>query len=269
MREGAGEALTDIGNTIQTISQELIFVPAIRDAVSFVGHALTGGTLDDFVSAKQDTPSCVDSLKGRQLSANETIMFINGIKNTLQNSKDSAETISDKCGGVSLHIGYNSTHGFLADLLECLGQILGFPTNSVNVATSALKECIANVGGVDAGGKVYVFAHSQGGLVLWRALQRLTSEERAMIHVRTFGSAKMIQKDDLGSAVNYVSSRDAVPFIADPIGCLRGAFSADSNVTFLNSDHYPLIDHPVTNDTYQKAIDKETQKIIQNYGALK
>jgi hypothetical protein len=97
----------------------------------------------------------------------------------------------------------------------------------------------------------------------------LTPEQRAMIHVRTFGSAKIIPEFGLGSAVNYVSTRDAVPFIADPIGCLKGVFSDGYNVSFLESNHYPLIDHPLNNDTYRGAVNRVIDDITQQYGGLK
>jgi hypothetical protein len=75
-----------------------------------------------------------------------------------------------------------------------------------------------------------------------------------MIYLTTYGSAKMVYDKHLGSVMNYVSWRDAVSFIADPIGHIRGIFSKKVPITYLESYSFPFIDHSFRSDTYRQAM---------------
>jgi len=113
-----------------------------------------------------------------------------------------------------------------------------------------------------------LYAHSQGGIIADRVLARLTPEERAQINVTTFGSGKIIDSKGLRSCKNYVSSCDAVPFISDPIGCFKGLFSRNSNVTFIRSNNWPMIDHGFE-DAYGEVFARTAIDFKKKYGVIK
>ena len=82
-----------------------------------------------------------------------------------------------------------------------------------------------------------LYAHSQGGLMVSNLKHKLSDDIRRRMHVNTFGSATQIRDGDFGKVVNYVSSRDVVPW-SDPFGMLRAHFSGgSSNTVVLKSNH--------------------------------
>jgi len=73
----------------------------------------------------------------------------------------------------------------------------------------------------------------------------------------------MASKEHFGSAVNYISERDPVPFIADPVGVLQGCFSNSIQVKFLPSKAMPFMDHKFQGDTYSKAVADEGKFFLE------
>jgi hypothetical protein len=65
-----------------------------------------------------------------------------------------------------------------------------------------------------------VQAHSQGGLILQRVLDQLSPEEKQMLDVVTYGSAAIIDDDNLNYVKNYINSSDVVP-MTDPDRSIR------------------------------------------------
>ncbi len=70
------------------------------------------------------------------------------------------------------------------------------------------------------------------------ALRQLTDDERKMLHIKTFGSAKIVSSKGVGSAVNYVNTRDLVPLISGCIGVIRSMFDKDYDVREDDSESY-------------------------------
>lgn len=142
---------------------------------------------------------------------------------------------------------------------------IGLETRSVRMAVKNIRSRIAEVGGVNGGGLVFYGAYSQGGLILYRALQALTPEERAMIYVATFGSAKIISGMGLAGSVNYINS-DLVPYVSDPVGVLKGLIGKDSNVVFIKRGKaFPGCAHPALQN-YSEAILETGKKFKDKYG---
>ncbi|HEY4831657.1 MAG TPA: hypothetical protein VIH61_03755 [Waddliaceae bacterium] len=145
---------------------------------------------------------------------------------------------------------------------------LGFCTNSVRKLVAGIRYCIQESGGVDSGHIINVLAHSRGGLALHLALKHLAQEEKKMLHIATFGSAKMISSEGVGSVVNYVSKRDAIPFISDPLGHIKGLFSKNMNIKYLNSKGPYFIDHCFRGNTYKEVVDRLGRRFVNKYGSL-
>ncbi|NGX41898.1 MAG: tRNA nuclease WapA [Chlamydiae bacterium] len=257
------------GRILQGIGDHCIPIPIVRDVVSLAGHLFSRRTLSHFHPTSHAQHSDNYHL-GRDEATNKVSnMSVNGILASLSDAFAFARYCSDTHGGTNIHFTFNATHGFISDILECAAQILGIPTRSADKLADHIRERIDAVGGVDSDGRVNIYAHSQGGLVLDRALQQLSPEEKKMLHVTTFGSASLIDSKGLGGAANYVNSRDAVPFIANPISMIKGIFSKNSNIHFLPSKTYPFIDHQIlSSDNYKRELNRLGYKFIQNYGVV-
>jgi RHS repeat-associated protein len=258
-----------VGHLLQFIGDHLIPIPFVRDSICLVGSILSGNGVADYRRSDRQPHSKIFDLGKSELSLMERIIIFNGILVDKLSAFQAASDISGRHGGNNVHGMYNATHGFLTDVFEVLCQKFGIPTNSVNKAVKLLRQQIGEVGGEGGGGRVTCYAHSQGGEILYQALEKLSPQERKMIHVVTMGSARMIPQIGLGSATNYVSCRDAVPFVSDPYGILLACFGRrDYNVRFLGSSNWPCIDHFMAGETYSKVIDTQGKEFKVRAGLL-
>ena len=87
----------------------------------------------------------------------------------------------------------------------------------------------------------------------------MSQAERNMIHVITFGTARIISNREAGSATNYINRDDWIPWLADHGRC------SDSNpdVAFL-----PGKDHTFFNPQYQEALSSEGDDFVKTYGVI-
>lgn len=253
------------GSVIRFIGDHILPIPFVRQGVSRTGHVLSGGRPQEYRTALNcySENGCVLGVNG-ELSPNVRTMYINGIMTDYDEREDGPREVSKYLGGCNVHYTYNSSHGLVMDLLECLAQKLGLPTHSVNLAVKSIKDQIEGVGGVGSGGKVIIMAHSQGGLITQRALEKLSPEELSMIEIITFGSASQINDDRVSYSRNYVNNTDPIPLF-DPFGCIKGKFSQNSNTVFMKSNRF--FDHGFKSKNYQYVLEEECQRIIKNYGA--
>lgn len=203
---------------------------------------------------------------GRRPQRNEhvTVCSFTGIGCSPNSSDLWADDVGDACND-EVHNFHGGCHGFVLDILECIALMLNIKMHTVKIATQFLKERISAVGGAGSDGIVYVFAHSQGGMILYRAMQALTPAERAMILPITFGSQKLIPAEGNAGARNYVNNNDYVPLVGDPIRYLGARFS-NTNVNFLPANNGKIFDHASANDSYQAALREEGYKYKEKYG---
>ena len=259
-----GAVFNFVGTCVRAIGDHILPIPFVGQAVSVLGHTLGGGRPRDYRSPlnrySYNDSFCVGN---GELSPNVRVMYINGIMTNYDERFDGPISVSNNLGGFNVHFTYNSSHGFVLDLVECLAQIMGLPTHSVNMAVKQIREQINAVGGVGSGGRVVLMAHSQGGLITKRAFEQLNSDELGMIDLISFGSPCLIDNPHLNYCKNYVSSRDPVP-LADLYGYSKGMFSQKSNVTFIKSKK--IFEHSFDCDSYQDAMQEECLRIIKTYG---
>lgn len=237
------------GNILRTLGDHCLPLPKMRDFVSALGHRLQGGGRTDFRTLCRNPHSFTGHLYKPETHAQHSVAFICGMLNRPADCLETAELLSKHYGGINVHYCYNSSHGFAMDIAETFAQMLGARTHAVDKAAHFLKERIHATSG-----SLTLHLHSQGGLIGYRALQQLTADERSKVHVLTYGSAKIIGSKGLGSAVNYVSSRDVVPWVADPLGCMHAILTRSQNVEFLASKSFPFVDHSITRPNYQRKI---------------
>jgi hypothetical protein len=148
----------------------------------------------------------------------ETILYVNGIGNTKDGQAGSLQQIADTTGAKVVGI-HNATEGMVADLAQCVKDKLDKGTNPAvdTMADTVYAE-------LKAGRSVHVLGHSQGGLILSRALndvaQRLRVEDGlsqadaekllSRVNVETFGAAAGHYPDG-PNYVHYINDQDKVP----------------------------------------------------------
>lgn len=191
---------------------------------------------------------------------------INGILNLREVCISSIDSISDCHGGNNIHYVFYPTEGWTQDLLSAVAAKLGWVTPQAQLLAQMWKQKIQEMGGPSGGGKVIHYAHSIGGTNTLKALELLTPEERKMIHVVTFGSATLIEEGACGSVVNYVSKRDGVSLIADPINFFRGLFTECDHIAFVGSFcGVPGVDHLLSSETYMAVIQALGEYFLKNH----
>lgn len=164
---------------------------------------------------------------------NETIIFVNGINTNKAGQSSTLQDIANLTGAQVIGV-HNSTEGTFKDLAQSLGD-------KVNIGKNPAVDTIANTvyDAVKRGETIHLMGHSQGGLILSRALegvkQRLMIEggmsasqaTRAMgnIKVETFGAAAGSYPDG-PQYVHYVNRVDPVPSVFG-LGSFKGIFDGD------------------------------------------
>ncbi len=241
------DSVSFLGYSFSFIGDHLLPVPYLRDAFSSIGRFLTGS------QAINRARSHNSDLGRSEIAPGVRIVAVNGILNNSEDARNFSENLSNHFGGNNVHYCYNSSHGFIMDLLECAAQKLGFHTHSDEKLTQVIREQCQQVG---KGGEVHLVAHSQGGLVTSSALAHLSQEHRSMLHVYTIGSASVINPEGLAQAHNYINSGDPIPWLTDPGGIVRHW----NSVHIL---HSPLFDHPVlSSPSYQRVLSQLGKQFI-------
>lgn len=239
-------------------------LPGLADLFSKTGRFMRGEgfTLEN---ANCHSHECLPT-KGRQI---DTVgaLFTNGMGNSCAEMHKTSDNISATHGGVEVKNVYNASHGLLCDLLECAGQAMGLRTRSVDVMLQSIRDELQRMG---PDGKLHIYAHSQGGLITHNALKYLSDDQKKQIHVTTFGTAKLITDNKLGSVKNYVSTRDGVPYLLNAFSLVKARFGgkeavAQRNIEFLPSKTFPIIDHPMNNSTYKDALENAGQRFQEQY----
>jgi hypothetical protein len=148
----------------------------------------------------------------------ETILYVNGVGNTKDTQFHSMQQIADTTGAKIIGV-HNATEGQGTDLLQAVKDKLDKGTNP---AVDTMADTIYSE--LKAGRGVHVMGHSQGGLILSRALGDVANRLRVedgmskadaekllnQVKVETFGAAAMRYPDG-PQYVHYVNDRDLVP----------------------------------------------------------
>jgi hypothetical protein len=148
----------------------------------------------------------------------QTILYVNGINNTKDGQARSLQQIADTTGARVVGV-HNATEGTVADLAQAVKDKLDKGTNP---AVDTLADTLYSE--LKAGRSIHVMGHSQGGLILSRALndvsRRLRLEDGlaqadaekllSRVNVETFGAAACRYPDG-PQYVHYVNNKDLVP----------------------------------------------------------
>jgi RHS repeat-associated protein len=263
--ESANEGVSSLGRGISAVGNE-IPIPGVRDAVRWVGHVMENRTLSGFEFSHTINRSFSEASKGDPHSSGKVAsVLFNGVLTTKEEARQMRDDLSLLFAMCEVNLAYNGTIGALGDLLECAFNKLGLTSSAVNVAVETLRSAINKVGGVGSGGTVKADAHSQGGIILNLALTYLTAEEKAMICVTTYGSGTLIKPEGLRSCVNYVSERDLIPLIGDPIGYAAAKMGLRPDVIFLKPIEKGWLEHGFNCETYKMAREENWKSFQKKY----
>jgi YD repeat-containing protein len=205
---------------------------------------------------------------GQEIKDKVRVTLINGILN-LSNDMDSLLQIFSRChGNIPIHYVFRPTEGWTNDIMTSSLSKMGFTSIYAQLLANQWKRLIEEMGGVGNGGTIIHYAHSIGATETYVARNLLTLEERQMIHVITLGTPSMIPKNcGFASAINYVSRRDGVSFLLDPVGVAMGYFYEVSTIEFIGTYMgIPFIDHTLYTESYGGTINDLGIKFVETYG---
>lgn len=234
-----------LGSIVYQVGSHFLPLPVMETALkSMVGFA-SGESL----SWKPER-SHIEIVGDKDLPPGYSMGITPGMNNDSASARQLGEQMSKASGGYKTHVGANGGHGTIGDLLEGFVQYWGIFTNSVQKTMESLSSRANEA--MKYAGRCLHEAHSQGGLILYRALHGLTEQQRRMFDVVTYGSAKIINPNEFGlaSAMNYVSWMDIIPFIGDPIGIIKGIMADKPYVTFLTGG-IPFYEHCMSQPAYR------------------
>jgi hypothetical protein len=190
------------------------------------------------------------------------VTYVNGVLNEAAHVDYAAKVISEAFGGVNVHYVHNNTSGLFTDIIETLDVKFGFFSDSAEALVDLWRELIAEMGGVEGGGRIYHMAHSGGSMHTKAAAEMMSPEELAMIEVVTYGAPFMVENPNFISVTNYVSKRDGVG--------LMGAALNPSAATIVGEleEGPPFLDHIFTDGTYLGLLYLNGARFADQYGRI-
>lgn len=194
------------------------------------------------------------------------VTAINGILNLRADCVESVSALSRTHGDINIHYIFYPTEGWFWDMVNAFLAKGGYATPAAKLLAQTWKQMIEEMGGTDAGGVIVHYAHSIGGTNTQIARGLLTPEEQKMIRVFTVGSATMLPNEGFASVSNFISTHDAIGFIASPINYIQSFFNPDSNIFHIKSATWiPLIDHLMLMETYQRLIEMLGKRFVDDF----
>jgi RHS repeat-associated protein len=252
----AGGALSMLGSGLYHTSRHAIPFEPFQKAGMFVGNLFSWQS-----RPLGSAPSGTHLISGRE-HPDASATFINGILNELGDAKGSGQFLSRCLGNMQTNCYYSQSKGFVGDLLAAICGILGFQNEDSLKIAMHLKEKVALLKTLSENPRHFVFAHSRGGIFLGNALKLLSSQEKGVLHVYTFGSASLFQDPHLGSLKHYVASRDPVPFFSLPQR-LKAQFTSTGNVFILPSQD-AFLEHSLLGGVYKSQIRRVGESILES-----
>lgn len=195
------------------------------------------------------------------------VTAINGILNLRADCIESVQALSLFHGGINIHYIFYPTEGWVRDMLTAFMTKGGWVSPQAKLLAQTWKQLIQEMGGIEKGGVIVHYAHSIGGTNTEIAKGMLSPEEQKMIKVITVGSATLLPNEGFASVLNYVSTYDAISFLADPIDYIVSLCDPNSNVILVPSAIWiPLIDHLFTMETYLRVVRMLGAEFVKEYG---
>lgn len=252
-------ACKTLGQAIYSFGRELIPFPLLKDPFQFVGHVLQGNDPSTYTMSYRETHSqMILVAKGSQPGSK--VVMVNGICT----EKDDAtarglEEYNNRGGLHDVYVCYNATHGLMADLFECAGQLIGVKTNSTDVFIDGMTDAYSALG---AGGTIYLNAHSQGGLICYDGARTLDASILSRTDAYTVGSPMALTENTYGRITNVAADWDYVTWGTRFANGVKNCVSMGSNnITVVKTIGRVLDAHYYNGPTYLKAMDERLSYI--------
>jgi RHS repeat-associated protein len=255
----------NLGSLVYNIGRHMLPIPIMESVVRSFGNFLQGKGFK-VAPNEHSTQNLVGDHRSHPYV---TYGIATGMGNTREEALATAEAKSENMRGHEIHTTHKADYGISFNIFEFFAQKFGFITESVKMAMQDFhhRSVIAMQ---HPDGACYQEAHSQGGMNTYMGLKSLTPEQRKRWYVETYGSAKIIDPNELGLAyaMNYISWLDFIPFIGDPIGCIKALFSSRRYVTFLPGLN-PFKDHLYLGAVYNPIAEGRERNFVRTYGYFK
>ncbi len=256
------------GRFLEGLGRQLPATRYARESMQRIGQALKGGSLLDKPTQCLDHDSCREKgyyeKFGRGNSVKkEAVMLILGQLQSYLSTKQVAEELSKLHGSASVHTTLNPTSGLPCDLTGSSFLKMEHASDIVKAVVTNIRHRIDDLGGINGGGRISMYAHSQGAIIYSVASNYLTKKERDMVDLTTFGGGRMVKDSAAGSVRNIVSKNDPVPFLTDSLGILT-----QSNVTLISGSPGTIfgMDHGIRGDAYWGEISRESREYCERWG---
>lgn len=264
-RDCVKSVLSAIGNGIEHIGHNYVPIPGVRTVVSACGTMIAGRNLSSNPTLNETSSDNFTVGKQRYLVDHLGIVLINGLRTSPAEALSRAETTSQNVMDQYIEVTYLADCGAVMGAGLAVLEIWGYSTEACEKLLANVRNELERVG---PDGRVILGAHSRGGATVGTMLPHLTPEQRAQIEVYTFGSAQIIDRKTFGlaRAQNFISTRDPIPFICDPIGIAKDYFGNRGCVTFVKcvSESW-LFDHSMDDKTYRTALNVVEKDVCKRY----
>ncbi|RDB31720.1 hypothetical protein [Candidatus Similichlamydia laticola] len=191
--------------------------------------------------------------------AMETVIYVNGIQNTLADALYQGWFLSRFCG-VNVLVSYNSScRVALKNLARGFLNAKGFLPAETNPAVRNLKEAMRLVLILNRSEPSMLFAHSDGTSVSKVVFRNSAWKTARHFHYFACGPASVLEPRGFLSSFQVVSSRDPITLV------MGGRANKRSILSFVPATTTaPFLDHPFLSPTYFRHI----EKFVENFRGL-
>jgi|GEM_PF-2207190 len=175
-----------------------------------------------------------------EVVSDTVFIYSGGIANDNKTFSKNVEQLSNSYGGVQVTGVHGGSEGFISDLLVAVGALNDL--NSLKQSEILRNEVLE---AINQGKKVILHAHSRGALATALMLQGIDDDYHKYIDVYTYGGAAIIPEGKLARCRNFVSSKDWIPFLANPFSY----YSKQHHITMLTTEAR-IWDHSFGGKTY-------------------
>jgi hypothetical protein len=195
---------------------------------------------------------------GRKDPESGPVFTVNGILTSLEDALDFAEALSDKMGGINIHILFIPTLGFFNDVHDAFSLLLHRDDGEIS---AFIRNELSRFNG-----SKLVICHSRGVLNVRNALEGAAAELQNGVHVVAIAPAGYIKEGTSAQAVHY-----QVPWYRDFVHLLDyfGYRRERTHVAELDSHpNAPLFDHSFDSPTYEEQIARAIQTFVGGNDAI-
>lgn len=245
---------TLLGDFIYNLGHELMPCPILKDPFQFTGHLLRGNSPATYVMSYREQHSFYQ-LKYRGIEGSTSnAIAVNGIGVSLDEAiKRTEAEFKQLESRYDYYMSYNADHGFVSNLLECLCQLAGIPTNAKKVLEECMTEATSALGDY---GTTFLNAHSQGGLIAYDVGRTLDQAVASRIDAFTIGSPVALPDGMYGKVENTAASWDFVSWGTRLYNGARSVVGNSASINTLKTQGGALKAHLYDGRTYENAMNK-------------